>query len=181
MGQTGKLFFYWIYPFSKSKKSSWSLGVVVGGFGIRHPLHHHHLKLWQEKFLKFSKSKKSSWSSGEVKTIFFSGFIHFMKFPAFLVKEWKNKFLVDLSSSWNFLHFWFRCDFSHTLPPPPPQTLMRKFSKSKWAKHGKKFIYWIYPSSKSKKSSWSLGVVVEVGCLNITSTNSGTFYIWEDG
>ena len=33
---------------------------------------------------------------------------------------------------------------------------------------------------KSKKSSCSLGVVVGVGCLNITSTNSGTFYIWED-
>ena len=33
---------------------------------------------------------------------------------------------------------------------------------------------------KSKKSSCSLGVVVGVGGLNITSTNSGTFYIWED-
>ena len=30
---------------------------------------------------------------------------------------------------------------------------------------------------KSKKSSCSLGVVVGVGGLNITSTNSGTFYI----
>ena len=56
-------------------------------------------------------------------------------------KQWKKIFLVDLSISWNFLHFWFRCDFSHTPPPPPPpQTLMRKFSKSKWAKQWKKFF-----------------------------------------
>ena len=67
--------------------SSWSLGmVVVGGLASDTPLHHHHLKLWQEKFLKFSKSKKSSWSLGEVEKNLFSGFIHFMKFPAFLVQ-----------------------------------------------------------------------------------------------
>ena len=84
--------------FSKSKKSSWSLGVGWGGLVSRHPPHHHHLKLWQEKFLKFSKSKKSSWSLGEVEKNFFSGFIHFMKFLAFLVKEWKNYFSV-------FIHF----------------------------------------------------------------------------
>ena len=40
-------------------KSSWSLGVVMGGVWCQTPPHHHHLKLWWEKF---SKSKKSSWS-----------------------------------------------------------------------------------------------------------------------
>ena len=39
------------------------------------------------------------------------------KFLSRSAKQWKKIFLVDLSISWNFLHFWFRCDFW----PPPPQ------------------------------------------------------------
>ena len=49
--------------FSKSKKLSWSLGVVVGGggSGARHPP-----PTPQTLTRKFSKSKKSSWSLGVV-------------------------------------------------------------------------------------------------------------------
>ena len=63
---------------------------------------------------------------------FFHGFIHFMKFPAILVQVYflphppthqpnrENKiFSMDLSISWNFLQFWFRCVF---YPPPPHPT-----------------------------------------------------------
>ena len=55
-----------------------------------------------------------------------------------LAKEWKKIFLVDLSISWNFLHFWFRCDFWCNLPSSPPQTLTKKFCKSRLAKQLKK-------------------------------------------
>ena len=47
----------------------------------------------------------------------------------------------------------------HQTPPPPTTTPKLQLD------------------FKSKKSSCSLGVVVGVGGLNITSTNSGTFYI----
>ena len=59
--------------------------------------------------------------------IVFSGFRHFIKFPATLVqvnilsphppsaKQWKKTFLVDLGISSNFLQLWFRCTFD---PPP---------------------------------------------------------------
>ena len=59
---------------------------------------------------------------------FFNGFIHFMKFPAFLVEvhflplppntnppppppsaKQRKKISMDLSISWNFLHFWLKC------------------------------------------------------------------------
>ena len=78
---------------------------------IFHTCPHHHLKLWWENFLSPNGPNSE-----------------------------KKIFLVDLSISWNFLHFWFSCDFSH-MPPPPPQTLMRKFSKSKWAKQWKKIFF----------------------------------------
>ena len=80
-------------------------------------------------------------------------------------------------------------------PPPPPTTtpkLQLDFFdlKSSWSLGGWGGGVWhqtpptttpkLQLDFKSKKSSCSLGVVVGVGGLNITSTNSGTFYIWED-
>ena len=79
-----------------------------------HTYTHTHLRLWWENFLS---------PTGPNSENFFCRFIHFMKFPAFLVQVWF---------------------FTHP-PPPPPQTLMRKFSKSKWAKQWKKCFQWIYP------------------------------------
>ena len=152
MGQTVKKnYFSGFIHFMKFPAS------LVQVWFFTHPSHHH-LKLWWENF--------SSPNGPNSEKNYFSGFIHFMEFPAFLVQLWffthplttttsnfdekilqvqmgqtvKKIFLVDLSISWNFLHFWFSCDFSHTLPPPPPQTLMRKFYKSKWAKQWKKII-----------------------------------------
>ena len=139
--------------FSKSKKSSWSLGVVMGGSGVRHPP-----PPPQTLTRNISKSKKSSWSLGVV----VGG--------------------VPASDT----------------PPPPPQTMTRKFSKSKKSKKlkfrggdggggsGVRHPPTTTTSNFDKKNfqvqkvKLSLGVVVGVGCLNITSTNSGTFYIWED-
>ena len=71
-------------------------------------------------------------------------FRHYMKFPAILVnvhfltthpptpsaKQWKY-FFIDLSISWNFLHFWFKCTF---YPPPPPTPLAKQW----------KYFLWIY-------------------------------------
>ena len=71
-----------------------------------------------------------------------------------------RKFSKSKKSSWSLGVVVVGGLVPDTPPPPPPQTLTRKFSKS-------------------KRSSWSLGVVVG-GTLNITSTISGTFYIWED-
>ena len=82
-------------------------------------------------------------------------FIHFMNFPAILVqvhfyphphpppthppvKQWKKFFSMDLSISWNFLQFWFRC-----ISPPPPHPPPTHPPTGQTVK--KKFFSWIYP------------------------------------
>ena len=59
-----------------------------------------------------------------------------------LAKQFKKNILVDLYISWNFLHFWFRCHFWYPHPPPPPQTLTKKFYKSRSAKQWKNYFSW---------------------------------------
>ena len=132
-----KIFFLWIYPFHEiscifgsgvifhthtptttTTTSNWQENVPKFFCGFIHfmkfpafwfrcvecdfhthtpPPPNHHLKLWRENFL--SPNGPNS----------------------------EKNFFVDLSISWNFLHFWFRCDFSHTHPPPPHPTTTSNF------------------------------------------------------
>ena len=97
----------------------------------------------------------------------------------------------------NFLHFWFRCDFSHSPPPTTSSNWWANFlspNGPSWTFISSRFIHvnqvscslgvrwwgdclapdtpplpppppqtWTRKFSKSKKSSWSLGVVVGRG------------------
>ena len=72
--------------------------------------------------------------------------------PHPLAKQWKKNFFIDLSISWYFLQFWFRCILTPPPPPPPPPNSEKKFFF---------FFSWIYPFH-------------EISC----NFGSGVFFSW---
>ena len=112
---------------------------------------------WHFGLRKFSCQTLGWWGDGGISTWhqttttttpisqtvknFFSGFRHFIKFPATLVQvniltptpisqTLTFFFLVDLGISSNFLQLWFRWTFWHLPPPNPPH----------WPNSGKNFL-----------------------------------------